>query len=329
MILGMIGVALAAAIVTYLVLRVVRPPKHRVAAPPTTVENSTSTTSSTVPAGPAITQAQLDRLTQRLVPFVEKTRQLKFTSPPKPKLDDDLAYTRSFRASLARNDALMRRLTVPFEVLGMNPNDVSLTDALQTFYGDKTVAFYDPVTNELHVRAVPATPYLSTMLVVSLTEQLDDQHFTVDRVARPSGFGDGVIGLRTLLEGDGWRVANLWINRQSAADRSRAEDELKARRGGDANTSRVPAALSDWLRIPIQDGVSFTSDLVTSTSSSPLDAAFRHPPDGAAQITSPARLPSADSPASGRDTGGGRNSEGHGRSRTVLPAGGPPGSGTR
>ncbi len=290
MILGVIGVALAAAIATYLVLRVIRPAKHRVAAPPTTVADTTTTTTTTLPKGAPITAAQLKALTASLVPFVEHTRQLSFTSAPKPVLEDSAAYDRAFTAYLAHSDGLADRLSTPFKVLGMNPNEADLDRAMTAFYGTRTVAFYDTTTNTLHVRATPATPYLSAMLVVSLTEQLDDQHFTTDRIADPPAFGDGVIGLRTLVEGDGWRVANAWVNSRPPKEQSQAQAELKARRGGDADTKRVPAALADWLRLPANVGPSFTSNLVTATSSAPLNAAFKAPPDGSAQVTSPGRF---------------------------------------
>ena len=289
MILGVIGVALVAAIVTYVVLRVIRPPKHKVAAPVTTTLPQSSTTT-TLPAGPNITAVQLSQLTDQLVPFVERTRQLTFTTHPIPVLENDVTYSVSLREYLTRSKGLMNRLSAPFEVLGLNSNDADMDRAPQAFQGPNTVAFYDTVRNVIHVRAVPATPYLSTMLVVGLTEQLDDQHFTTDQIAAPTAYGDGAFGLMTLVGGDAWRVASAWAGTQSVADQTQIQAELKARRGADADTSQVPSALAAWLRYPADDGVNFVSDLVTSTSSSPLNSVFRNPPDGSAQVLSPARV---------------------------------------
>lgn len=289
MILGVIGVALVAAVVTYLVLRVVRPPERQVRAPVTTVA-ATSTTTTTLPQGPAITAAELAALTEQLVPFVEQTRQLEFTTFPTAILDDDATYAAALRTYLARSDGLMERLTTPFEVLGLNPNDADMGTALQAFVGDRSVVFYDTVQNIIHVRAVPATPYLSAVLVVGLTEQLDDQHFTTDQIAAPAAYGDGVFGMKTLVGGDAWRVATAWAATQSGADQEQIRAELQARRGDDTDTAKVPTALAGWLRYPADSGITFTSNLVTARSSAPLDAVFGDPPDGSAQVLAPARI---------------------------------------
>ncbi len=289
MILGVIGVALAAAIVTYVVLRTIRPPKTKVEAPPTTVA-STSSTSTTVAQGPVITPAELVRLTDELVPFVERTRQLDFTSHPTTLLEDDATYDAALRGYFARSRGLMDRLSTPFDVLGLNPNDADMARSLQAFNGDRTVVFYDTVRNIIHVRAVPASPYLSAVLVVGLTEQLDDQHFTTDAVAAPKAYGDGTFGLATLVGGDAWRVAAAWADTQSPADQDQIRAELKARRGDDTDTAKVPAVLSSWLRYPADHGVTFTANLVTASSSAALDTVFRDPPDGSAQVLAPARV---------------------------------------
>lgn len=289
MILGVIGVALLAAIITYAVLRIVRPPKARVAAPPTTLM-ATSTTTTTLPAGPVITPAELARLTDQLVPFIEQTRQLRFTTRPTTLLENDLTYQGALRDYLARSRGLMDRLDTPFDVLGMNPNDADLARAPEAFQGDRSVVFYDTVHNIVHVRAVPATPYLSAVLVVGLTEQLDDQHFTTDAIANPKAFGDGTFGLATLAEGDAWRIATAWAGTRSPQEQEQIRAELQARRGNDDDSSKVPSALASWWRYPADSGVNFTSNLVTSRSSAPLDAVFSDPPDGSAQVLAPARI---------------------------------------
>lgn len=291
MILAVIGVALAAAIVTYIALRLIRPGAQNAAKPPaTSTAPTTSSTTTTLPQGANITAEQLRRLTADLVPFVESTRRLTFMSQPKPVLDNDVAFSRAYRVSLQRDDALMRRLETPFKVLGLNPNEIDMPRALQAFWGDKTVVFYDTVTNTLHVRETPPTPYLSTVLVVGLTEQLDDQHFTTDAMVKTTQFGDQVIGLRTLVQGDAWRVASIWAGTRSASENAQIRAEINARAGASADTTQVPAALSAWLRMPADNGVSFTTDLVTTTTSSPLDAAFKNPPDGSAQVAAVGRF---------------------------------------
>lgn len=289
MVLGVIGVALAAAIVTFLVLRVIRPPKSTVEAPPTT-SGSATTTTTTLPKGPVITPAELVRLTDELAPFVERTRQLDFTTRPTALLEDDVTYATALRTYLGRSRGLMDRLSSPFDLFGLNPNDADLARSLQAFNGDKTVVFYDTVRNIIHVRAVPATPYLSTMLVVGLTEQLDDQHFTTDAVAAPEAYGDGTFGLSTLVGGDAWRVASAWADTRSPRDQQQIRAELTARRGDDADSAKVPAVLAAWLRYPADHGVTFTANLVTARSSDPLDTVFADPPDGSAQVLAPARV---------------------------------------
>lgn len=287
MILAVIGLALLAALVTYLVLRLIRPPEPRVAPATTTVSTTTSTT---LPSGPTITAAELARLVDELVPFVQDARRLTFRSAPEVVLSDEAAYTAALDAHLAAGEDWLERLTVPFEVLGLNANDADMTGALRAFTGEKTAVFYDPENATVHVRPVPATPYLSTMVVVGLVQALDDQHFRTGAVAAPEAYGDGTFGLATLVGGDAWRIASQWADGRSADDQLQIRDELQTRRGADADTARVPAALAEWLRYPADEGVRFTANMVTSRSSGPLDAAFRNPPDGSAQVQSPARF---------------------------------------
>lgn len=289
MILGVLAVALVAGVVTYLVLRVVRPPKPRAAVPTTTLFESTTTTT-TLPRGPAITAAELATLVDQLIPFVQQKRQLTFTTHPTAILEPDATYSASLRDYLDRSKGFTTRLSEPFDVLGMNPSDANMNDALQAFQGSKSVVFYDTIHNIVHVRAVTATPYLSTMLVVGLTEELDDQHFTTDAIASPTAYGDAQFGLSVLVGGDGWRIASMWADGRSPSDQREIRAELKARRGADNDASKVPAALAAWLRYPAEDGVTFTQDLVTATSSDPLNVVFRTPPDGSAQVLAPARI---------------------------------------
>lgn len=289
MILGVIGVALVAAILTYVVLRTIDPPERQVQAPPLTTP-AASTTTTTLPEGPPITNAELVQLIERLVPFVEDHRQLTFVTPPSVVLDDDATYDEALRTYLGGADGMLQRLDTPFELLGLNPNDAEMTDALVAFHGDKTVVFYDTVHNLVHVRAVPATPYLSAVLVVGLTEHLNDQHFETDAIATPGAYGDATFGLATLVGGDAWRIAAAWADTQSATDQDQIRAELQARRGNDADTAQVPSALASWLRYPAEGGVTYTANLVTSQSSAPLDATFADPPDGSAQVLAPARL---------------------------------------
>lgn len=288
MILGVIGVALAAAIVTYVVLRMVRPPKAGVRAPVTTMASTSSTT--TLPRGPVITPAELARLTDELVPFIEKTRQLDFETHPTTLLSDDATYAAALQRYLDRSRPLMDRLSTPFDLLGLNPNDADMAASLRAFNGNRTAVFYDTVQNIVHVRAVPATPYLSAVLVVGLTEQLDDQHFATDPIATPAAYGDGVFGTMTLAGGDAWRVAAAWASTRSSEEQEQIRAELQARRGDDTDTAKVPSALAGWLRYPADNGVTFTTNLVTARSSAPLDAVFRDPPDGSAQVVAPARI---------------------------------------
>ncbi len=288
MILGVIGVALAAAIVTYAVLRLIRPPDARVVPAPSTVPATTTTT--TLPRGPAITPAELAALTADLVPWVEDARRLTFETPPSVVLADEAGYAAALEAHLADSDDWLERLAVPFEVLGLNANDADMAGALRAFTGEDTAVFYDPTHAVVHVRPVPATPYVSAMLVVGLVEALDDQHFDTGPVAAPDGYGDTTFGLATLAGGDAWRIAATWADEQSTDDQMRIRDELQARRGNDSDTSVVPSALATWLRYPADSGVRFTANMVTATSSGPLDAAFRNPPDGSAQVQSPARF---------------------------------------
>ena len=262
-----------------------------------------------------ITAAELQRLTDELVPFIEQARQLGFTTPPRPVLDGDAAYATAFDLEVGRTAAIMKRLKIPFSVLGLSPGPVDLVAAQRAFFGNSGIAFYDPTTNVLHVRAVAATPYLKAMLVAGLTEQLDDQHFGLDRMDDATGFGDGIIGLRTLAEGDGLRIAGRWLGGQSLADQRAATAEALARRRAGGAQSAVPSALQNWLSLPTEVGASYTNNLVTSTTSSPLDSAFRNPPDGSAQVVAIGRyqspvpqlsvsVPKADHPANASGTFG-------------------------
>lgn len=286
MVLAVIGVALVAALVTFLILLVVRPPKKKVVtqAPTNTTLPTTTVPPPTLPTGAMLTAARLKALTDELVPFVEQARMLKFKTPPTPKLDDAAAFTAAFNARLARTNPMLEKLDVPFKALGLNPNSLDLVAAQKAFYGDGAVAFYDPVTNVLHVKEVPDSPYVSASLVAALTEQLDDQHFTVDAMDTPKNLGDDIIGMRSMVVGDGQRIADLWVNEQSPDDQNAIREEAQARFGAARTPDKVPSALSAWLALPARHGGEFTTQLVTASTSMPLNHAFAAPPDGSASL---------------------------------------------
>ena len=255
-------------------------------APSTSVAPST-----TVPTeqAPVLTPAALDKLTAELVPFVEQHRQLTFIDQPAPVLESDAAYLKSWHALLAQNAPLLKRLQATTETLGLNPNGIDLVDVQAAYFGDKGVAFYDAKANVIHVRAVPGTTYVSAMVVASLTEQLDDQHFTAASLGDSKEFGDDTIGPTTLIIGDGLRIEMMWLRTQSQLKVDQAFQEQAARTGASSDPLRVPVALAQWLFLPADVGGTYTSDAVTSTSSAQLDALFENPPDGSAQVLTPNR----------------------------------------
>jgi hypothetical protein len=315
MVLAVIGVALLAAIVTFLVLLAVRPPKRQAAVPPTTAPSTSASSSSTIPtipAAPPITAAELRQLTDELVPFIEATRQLRFTTAPRPSLDSDSDFVKAFDVEVNRTAPTMRRLRIPFSVLGLSPGPTDLVAAQRAFYGNNGIVFYDPTTNVVHVRRVGVTPYLKAMLVTGLTEQLDDQHFDIGRMDASTGFGDEAIGMRTIAMGDGFRIAGRWLARQSLADQDEATNEARARRSADPAQTAVPPALQEWLALPNDVGATYTGTLAGAST---LDAAFRAPPDGSAQVVAigryqasltqlPVAVPTSDEPASASGTFG-------------------------
>ena len=290
-----VGVALLAALATFGLLLLLRPPKKRVVTvSPTTVTPSTAPTTvpgptTSTPDGQVLTRAQLARALPGFIAFVEQHRGLKFKSTPAVVLDTVPTYLSAWHTYLRSDKPLLTHLDVVMTAFGLNPSNTDLVQAQQTWLGDGTVAFYDPATKVLHVRTAPYTSYVKQTIVGMLTRALDDQWFSIGRLDPSKGLGEPQFGLATLVSGDQQRIGNTWLSTQSYDEQQNAEAEAADRTPNVSDPRQVPVSLARWLSSPDNAGPDLVQAILDQGGRAALDAAFRTPPGGSQQSLDPTR----------------------------------------
>jgi hypothetical protein len=222
-------------------------------------------------------------VTKEVEAFVEKTRGLKFTSPVKVTLADDLTFKARLLKYNQPTKAEVDRTTGKLRALGFVPAGFDLVKAQNESAAAGVVGFYDPISKELVVRGGKVTPYVKEVMAHELTHAVDDQHFGLVRPAMFDTIDEQLDSFRALTEGDAVHVERAYHDAMSPADRASAdaEDTPGPRPPG---AQAVPEALGFFGIYPYVFGEEFVDKTLKAHGQAGLDAAFANPPVSSAQI---------------------------------------------
>ena len=231
--------------------------------------------------------------------FVESARGLEFLEEIDVVLLDDEEFKGRLLEEAEFDPDELELTAKVLGALALLEGDVDLGDALEELLGAAVAGFYDPETGDLVVRGADPSPAVRITLVHELTHALQDQHFELHRPELDDVDDETGQAFDGLVEGDAERVADLYRDSLTAAERKEAEREQAVQAAGLSRSTAIPPVLIEILTFPYVVGPSFVDATVDAGR---LDDAFTDPPttsehlfhpesylagEGAADVTPP------------------------------------------
>jgi hypothetical protein len=256
--------------------------------PPTSNAPSVAPPSTVPPVGPPPSQAEVQAAVDALVPFVERTRGVPFTTRPAVEVADNAAFDTQVRAAFDRHEDVWEQRALLMQVLGIVDPRLDVVGLFRANEPIGRMAFYDPLRRTIVVRGQKITPYTREQLVATLTRALDDQHLGTDRPAYDQSPDEITWTFDALKAGDATRVSDAWVQTLTPADqatRERAEQDAFV----GADLTRLPPAVRELDAFPLEAGTVFAGALAAG-GNGPLDAAFATPPTASTYVLHPERF---------------------------------------
>ena len=224
-----------------------------------------------------------DRL-PALIAFVEAERGLEMRREVDVRVLEEDDFVEAFRED-EPTEPPEYDLGSTYGALGL-ADEEEFADEVDDALDDGVVGYYDPVSEQLVVRARPLDAYLELVLVHELTHALQDQWFQTDR---PSLFDltERLIAFQSVVEGDATRVERAYYRQLSPQERAEV-DEVQ---GMEAYAPVLGAdALDSELSFTYVAGLRLVDALIAAGGQERLDAAFRSPPTTTEQVLHPEAL---------------------------------------
>src|SRR5690606_24383575 len=126
----------------------------------------------TEPAGPPLSQDELEALVEELQAFVADARGLEFLEPVEVELADGDAFQSRLLEDFEEDADEIAQVEVFYKALGLLDPGADLLEELRAIYSAGVLGFYDPETDELVVRGTALTPYVRKTIVHELVHAL-------------------------------------------------------------------------------------------------------------------------------------------------------------
>lgn len=261
------------------------------AAPTTTApegadEQPPSSAPTTEPAGPPLSQDELEALVEELQAFVADARGLDFLEPVEVELADGAAFESRLLEDFEENADDIADAEVFYKALGLLDPEVDLVAALRAVISQLVLGFYDEETGDLVVRGRSLTPLVRKTIVHELVHALDDQHFDLGRDEYDDRKDEIATGFGAVVEGNASRIDQQWLDEQPADVQEQAEAEERAV-GEGFDVGAFPEILLFELTAPYELGRIFVEAIVGERGERAVDAALRDPPTTSEQVLFP------------------------------------------
>ena len=242
----------------------------------------------------------LDTQLNTLVALTEAIRGLNTLVPVErafPTREETIAYlTELFNTDLPPEEAA--RVGLFYQVLGLLPEDVDLSEAYLTLLGAQVAGFYDTDTQIMNVIPVlgdtPGSSLSITEQIIFVheyTHALQDQHFGLDVLNAPevAAVPDRALALTALIEGDA--TAAMQVYAQEVMRRNPMAALSLLAEGALSNTLTLPPGTPDVLArellFPYEDGFDFALAISREGGWDAVNAAYANPPTTTEQILHP------------------------------------------
>jgi hypothetical protein len=249
----------------------------------------------------ASSKKAMDAAVSEAIVFVEKTRQVQFTSRPKIVVLSDKAFRAALKKEQEADPATARmekELDATLLALRMIRRPATGQKLIGALTSSGVLGYYSPKTKTMTIRGTAVTPLVRTILVHELTHALDDQLHNLDRPEFDNVTDGTDEAFVFLVEGTARWVENKYRSSLSKSQRSRLSleeaklsfDPALAKVISDRNYSRAVLFLLPQLLNPYELGKFMVADLVEAEGTAGLEKALENFPTTTEQASSYKKL---------------------------------------
>jgi hypothetical protein len=260
---------------------------------------STAATKTTKNA--ASSKAAMDKAVSEAIVFVEKTRQVQFTSRPKIAVLNDKAFRAALKKEQEADPSTVRmekELDATLRALRMIRPPATAKKLVEALTSSGVLGYYSPKTKTMTIRGTEVTPLVRTILVHELTHALDDQRHNLDRPEFDSVTDGTDEAFVFLVEGTA-----RWVENKYRASLSKSQKSLLSIEEAklsfdpaltkvivDENYSRATLFLIPQFLNPYELGKFMVADLVDAEGTAGLEKALTKFPTTTEQASSYPKL---------------------------------------
>lgn len=157
-------------------------------------------------------EAKIREMVRELTPSVERAVGLSFVTEPAVAVRSK-GQVREYLEAKMETDmppALLERMSVAYELLGLLPDTLDLHALLLSLYTEQVIGYYDPDSTTLYVVA-GADPAIQRMILAhEMVHALQGQYLRLDSLIAPERDNDARLAAQAVLEGQA-TLASLTI----------------------------------------------------------------------------------------------------------------------
>lgn len=267
-----------------------------VAAPVTSSDASTDSTSSESNTTTTTEPQSLDAVVLEIEQFVERERGLKFKRPVDVSLAGEGEFQNRLLPEFDKQRATFLEEQQVLTAAGLVPPGFDMIKEERSLLSIGIVGYYDPESTALVVRGTEITPFVREVLAHELTHALDDQWFDLNRPQLDNADDESGFGFLGLVEGNARRVEDAYLASLSPGEQTQAAIEQERLVLQHPEIFNLPPILLALLQAPYDVGPTFVQALLGDGGQPTLDRAFASPPRTSEQILDPTRYLASEGP---------------------------------
>ncbi len=256
---------------------------------------------------PVIDRSELLQATQQTLHYVSALRGLPVLSPVKAALQSREEIERSLIRDLDERTTAdeFDAETKLFLKLGLVPKDFRYRELLVGIINEQVAGYYRPRTKSLYLADWLTLEEQNTVMVHELAHALQDQHFHLERFARPpKGWSDRELAILSLIEGDATAVmlnhllkpqrldiTSIPLPLSTVFDQLQKSDDQRIK-----VLNSAPPIIRESLLFPYAYGTTFVQYILIHSSWKRVSDAYADPPNSTEQILHPAKFLDRDDP---------------------------------
>jgi hypothetical protein len=160
----------------------------------------------------ALTDAQLERRVEELLPGIERFAHLNVREKPTVRHSSGANLERYL---LERLDAefpgdSLDKVAAAYQAFGLMPDTVDLRGLLVDLLLEQAIGYYDPARNVLFVRDEAPADMLGSVLVHELVHALQDQYVDLDSLLNAASENDARTAIQAAVEGQATVAMMAW-----------------------------------------------------------------------------------------------------------------------